>query len=415
MTIPLPSSAWGLKFIAAAIADGSTNYGPCYHLFTHSPAEGAVFVEFDSYVKKYGKTPSKEVFEHETGQTLPDVADSFQYFKDKLWERHVHRSLVWAGEKAVELLGKKQPLDAFNAMCDMLRVVEMEAIAPKLSDFREAQASVMKSIASKLSGDDGSLELGWPTLDNMGAGLRGGDLVSIVGRPGQGKSFISLYAAYHVWMKLKQPVLFVSMEMPRIEIEERLAVIHAKMPYDWVNTGGFPTLHTDYKAMFSAALEELKDEASSLHIVDAGMTAMVDDIVASCATLKPAAVFVDGAYLLKVSGRFSKYEKIGEVCRELKQLAARCNVPVIASWQFNRGSTKAKNVGLEHVAGSDEIGQLSSVVLGLSGEETINNAKTRTIDIIKGRSGQSGRFYTHFDFQKMDFSEAEVDYEFEVI
>lgn len=109
-----------------------------------------------------------------------------------------------------------------------------------------------------------------------------------------------------------------------------------------------------------------------------------------CHQLNPSAIFVDGAYLLKCEEKAGKYEKIGEVCRELKELAMCCTAPVIASWQLNRESKKSKAIGIEHIAGADEIGQLSSIVLGLCEDETISAANKRKIKILKG-AGQASR------------------------
>ena len=152
-----------------------------------------------------------------------------------------------------------------------------------------------------------------------------------------------------------------------------------------------------------------------LWVVDGNLTATVEDISALCYQLKPDAVFVDGAYLLKVPGKFGKYEKIGEIAQGLKsRIAGDHDVPVVASWQFNRESMKIKKgdkVGLEHIAGSDEIGQLSSIVLGLFQEDSAETITRRKIDILKGRSGEIGEIFVKWDFQKMDFSEVEENLE----
>ena len=87
------------------------------------------------------------------------------------------------------------------------------------------------------------------------------------------------------------------------------------------------------------------------------------------------------------------------------------NIPVVASWQFNRGAEKKmekdKQVGLEDIGYTDEIGQLSSVVLGLMQEESIETIMTREVRILKGRDGEVGTFYTKWDFINMDFGELE--------
>lgn len=174
-------------------------------------------------------------------------------------------------------------------------------------------------------------------------------------------------------------------------------------------------MHKDYKKQLSDDLLKLQEAESSFYILDTNIAGKVADIKLICSQLKPDAVFVDGAYLLIADSRYGKYEKVGEVCRELKRLATDCNIPVIASWQLNRESKKAKSLGIEHIAGSDEIGQLSSVVLGLLEEDSIATAKRKMIDILKGRSGEKGIFYTNWCFKTMSFSEVMPDYSMDLI
>jgi hypothetical protein len=52
---------------------------------------------------------------------------------------------------------------------------------------------------------------------------------------------------------------------------------------------------------------------------------------------------------------------------------------------------------------------VSSIVLGLYEEESVETVQSRVIEILKGRKGEVGRFRTRWDFHKMDFSEVLAD------
>jgi hypothetical protein len=87
-------------------------------------------------------------------------------------------------------------------------------------------------------------------------------------------------------------------------------------------------------------------------------------------------------------------------------------VPVVISYQFNREvkkGAKAANVGVENIAYTDAIGQLSSVVLGLLQDESVETMMQRRIEILKGRSGEQGSYDINWIFDVgpkfMTFSE----------
>ena len=389
----------GLSFIASIIAENKIGtylkLGPCAYLFEHSPAELEKYTKFEKFVSAYGKIPDKHTFEEETGEVLPDAVEPPTYYKDKLFERHVHRSLVLSSEKAAELLAKKDPKGAFDIIKGMVNKTELARMGASIFDFRDSHDLIMQSVNSKLSPTEKEgLEFGWPSFDAMSGGCRGKDLISFVGRPAVGKSYFSLASGLNGWREQKKSILFVSMEMSALLVFERLSSMYAHIPADWLKTGGFPTFPVNEKNKFSKTLKTVGNYDNPLWVVDGNLTATVEDISALCYQLKPDAVFVDGAYLLKVPGKFGKYEKIGEIAQGLKsRIAGDHDVPVVASWQFNRESMKIKKgdkVGLEHIAGSDEIGQLSSIVLGLFQEDSAETITRRKIDILKGRSGEIG-------------------------
>ena len=86
-----------------------------------------------------------------------------------------------------------------------------------------------------------------------------------------------------------------------------------------------------------------------------------------------------------------------------QMLAEDLDVPVVISYQFNRQAVKdkkkgASEAGLEDIAYTDAIGQLSSIVLGLLQPESIETIKQREIQVLKGRNGEHGKFKINWNF-----------------
>jgi replicative DNA helicase len=415
----LVQSTLGLQFIAAIVSDGTLEAYAAFpnvaHVLTHAPAELAFFEDFAALVVTCGKIPGKETVEKETGCSLPVVSEPPEYYWKKLRERHIHRTLVISSEEASSRLKKHDPQAALEVLTQAIGSLHADAAEQKAVDFKDSADTVMKMLAKKLYGDDAAVEFGWPTLDEMSSGMTAGDVISFAGRPGSGKTYMMLHSALHVWRVQKRPVVFVSLEMSPEVLMMRLTAMVAAIPFEWIRTGGIPTFPQDHKKKVYEILKKFQDDECSFKIVDANLAGSAKEIEALCQRYYPSAVFVDAAYMLSVEGRFGKWEKVGEACRELKRLAVRQNVPVVASWQLNRESTKTNVVGLQHLAGSDEISQLSSVVLGLFEEENISNANRRKINILKGRHGEQGSFLTHWCFQTMNFAEVDEDFELQVI
>jgi len=191
-----------------------------------------------------------------------------------------------------------------------------------------------------------------------------------------------------------------------------LAALDQKIPYDWIKYAEFPTLKSDSQKKFLASLSKLKQgEYPPFFVIDGNFTTKIQEIASLARQLKPDAVFVDGAYLVQSDHGYSKHERIGYVCNALKRdVATKLDIPVTASWQFSRESTKVKKgdkIGTEHIGDSDEIGRASSAVLGLFQEESAATIKQRKVRFVKGRAGEVGEFTINWDFQNMDFSEVE--------
>ena len=96
------------------------------------------------------------------------------------------------------------------------------------------------------------------------------------------------------------------------------------------------------------------------YILEGSLHSTVEDLAMRIQELKPTVVYVDGAYLMQTRNRHrSRWERISEVAEFQKMLAKEFNLPVIASWQFNRKGPGS----LGNIAFSDVVGQLASIVV----------------------------------------------------
>lgn len=224
-------------------------------------------------------------------------------------------------------------------------------------------------------------------------------------------TFKLLYTALNAWRTAGRVPLFVSMEMTALIIQQRLAAMTAKKKLTDIIKAELST--KAFNAMMDT-LHDLKQAEVPFWVMDANLTSTPEDVLFYCHQLQPSAVFVDGAYLMEGDKKMGKWDVQADNARKLKQrIATDLDVPVVASYQLSKGSAKAKKKGkgepdgMEDVHGSDEMAQLSTVMLGLFDDETnIEAKKRRTVKILKGRNGETGQFTINWDFSaNMNFTE----------
>lgn len=408
--------------LVASLVDSPTGLADFLRLMLtpdlfRGPEETACFDLLSGHTLKYGKIPPRVRFE-EAGLALPlHIVDAVDYYADQVRSRHVHFVIKQTLYDAQELLNADKVAMAQEILTDSVLRLAKTQYKKKLVDFAsEGHDIVFNEIKhKKLMGSDYGIKFGWPTLDNMADGLMGGDVVTIVGRPGQGKTYAMLFTASHAWNVQGKKPMFVTMEMKPLPIVQRLAAINAKKPITAIKKG---ELSNQMEKDLSFKLKSYQKNHNEFWVVDGALAATVNDIILMARQLKPDVVWIDGAYLVRgESARQQRWERVTEVLERVKgELAEALNIPVIISFQFNRQGGK-KDAGLEHIAYSDAVGQLSSVVLGLGlsdKEDSVEAISKRKVEILKGRNGEVGEFIINWTFDNpgpnfMNFTEIKLE------
>lgn len=372
-----------------------------------------LYLFIKQHVRKYGAIPSLESLDAEFGDlVLPETSEPPQFYADQMKERYIFRMLSKGMMTAKEYMSGAEfnPIRSLEILKNTVVDLMFRNKKHQIMDFRNAYDVVYAEYIKKLKGfDEYGLRLGWPTFDHMSQGLFGGDVVSVVGRPAMGKTFKMLYMSHHAWWNQQKPTMVVSMEMKPIILSQRLTAMHTHKSLTRLKAAEYDTYTKD---LVFNELKGLDVYTAPFWLVDGGMTATVEQIWSLAQQLKPEVIFIDGAYLVKHENkRLDRYTRVTETAEGIKHmLATDLDVPVVASYQFNREAAKkmkkdAGEVGLEDIGYSDAIGQVSSVVLGLLQEESIETQKKRLVSILKGRSGEVGEFSVAWDFTNMDFME----------
>lgn len=362
----------------------------------------------DKHVLAHGKLPSPGTMTELWTDELPKVEEPVSYYLDQMRPNHVRKRMQVAVTEANKFMGD-DPMKALEII--EASVVKLTSIGgPAVLDLRKSHDLLMKHLKTKWSGA-ASFHLGWPGFDDNSGGMMAGDLITLVGKSGLGKTWMILSRALHVWKTHKVPVVFITMEVMRERLLERAASILSKTPASYMKHGILPNLFQKADKSLAKVFNELEDFEVPFYIVDGNLAASVQDASRIVRQVDAKALFVDGAYLMKVpGGSRNPFERISQGVEYLKgDIATKLRIPVFATYQFNRSTKelkKGQRPGLDHIAGSDDIGRLSSVVLGMFEDpDNPETLTTRELSVVKGRDGETGTIKVHWDFTKMNFDQ----------
>jgi replicative DNA helicase len=410
-------STSGRKLLSSLIASGDVNaflkMGLEPYLF--KDGEVILFEFISSHLGKYGKLPSPETVEATAGlaDSLVQCGEPPKFYLDEVEKRYLHNLLKGGVNEAAALLTNHSQDEALAALTKIVMEQYKRKNRRHITDFRDAANIVYKAyVAQKSATSAVGLPFGWDSLDEMSGGARAGDFISFVGRPMMGKTFKMLYTSHVAWKKANRRPLFVSMEMMATILQQRLAAIDTKTHLTQLMKAELSS--KAFNAMMGN-LTELKNMAKPFWIVDNNVVKTVDDLVMQCQILQPDCVWVDAAYLLKhPNSKIGKWDRQSENAEAMKErIATDFELPLICSYQLSKESAKNKKknkdekASMEDIYGADAIAQISSIILGLFDfENDIEAAKKRRVQILKGRSGETGEFLINWDFSsKMDFTE----------
>lgn len=206
-----------------------------------------------------------------------------------------------------------------------------------LEEFERQKASENKEIVG--------LDTGFSELNKKIKGFKNGDLIIIAARPGMGKTTIALNFIDKV-LKNRQGVVLFSLEMPAVQIMQRLIAAKTSIPLQKIIS--VDLTDTEWERVIDAC-NYYSD--SPLFIYDSGYVS-ISEVRAVMRKLCEqrredggiALCVVDYIGLMMSSGKFTeRHLQVSEISRGLKLLARQLKLPIIALSQLNRGLESRAN------------------------------------------------------------------------
>ncbi len=269
-----------------------------------------------------------------------------RFLRDLAWRRR----LIEAGEMCRGLALKAGET---NDIASEIEKTIFEATQEKKNSSVERIGSLLGQALKDIefrSDNQGAMDVGCKTglkdLDECLLGLRPGNLVVLAARPGMGKTSLASNIMVNAAMKQKKAVLFMSLEMTKEEVCERMISFVSGVDLQKIKTGKLSG--EDFEELFYAA-EQCED--APLYVDDRSVVSPYD-VLAEARKIKSllqmerkgielGLVVVDYIQIMK-SGGFAENRalEVGQITGGLKAIAKDLKVPVLALSQLNREVAK---------------------------------------------------------------------------
>lgn len=347
----------------------------------------------DHYTE-YGNVPDDLTMADEfKGFEFLDVRESDKYLVDKMREQNVYNSAVPILNETAKIMQE-----------DSVRAVEY--MMPKIRDLLNdkivtTDTNIMDDIDDtlewydKLSSTEGliGISTGDSMLDEiLGGFLPGEELVTIVGRPNIGKSYLLDFFAAQAWLD-KKSVLLYSGEMSKKRVKSRIDSIITHVSNSRLNSG---KLNDDEYELWTDHLTTASISGVPIHVITPKdldnkylTPSKLDSLIEK---YDSDVVFIDQLSLCEpdsyVRGQPTRLT-YAEISKAFFLLSEKHEVPIIQAAQAGRKAEErtSKLPELEDIAESDAVAQESSRVLAIA-----QDGDYFLIAIKKNRHGEKDLF-----------------------
>ncbi|MEX0678747.1 MAG: replicative DNA helicase [Pirellulales bacterium] len=362
-------------------------------------------------------------------QSVPTAANATHY-AEIVKNKSTLRSLIYSSTEILRDAYNEsiEPREMLNrAEQRIFSIVDQRGVGQLVSIYDIMQEALSR-IDTRMQHEYsiGGIPTGFTDFDRTVGGLHDSELVILAARPSMGKTSLALNIAQNVAVEEQLATLFVSLEMSRFELAERLLCCRAKVDLQSLRNG---TLSTADRHTF---IEKSAELSQAPLFVDDTPSRTMTEIAATARRLKRRQnlrlVIIDYLQLIEAdNARDQRQEQVAKVARRLKGLARELQLPVLCLAQLNRQAevTRDNKPRLSHLRESGAIEQDADLVMFIHREEyyEIDSDEKRRLereaDLIVGKNRNGAtpeiklhwrREYTRFDNAASVPHEAFVDW-----
>ena len=241
----------------------------------------------------------------------------------------------------------------------------------QLSSMHDVLIEAFAHIDQRLEhGGATGVPTGFTDLDNLTGGMHAGELIILAARPSMGKTALATNIADHAAVEAGVCTLFVSLEMARLELAQRMLCSRGRINGKKFRSGYLAAEEREKLMEASAQMSH-----ASLFIDDTP-SRTITEIAASARRLKRkhklGLIVIDYLQLIEPdNSKDPRQEQVAKIARRLKGLARELKVPLLCLAQLNRQAeaTKDNRPRMSHLRESGAIEQDADVVMFIHREE----------------------------------------------
>jgi replicative DNA helicase len=309
----------------------------------------------------------------EVAQSVPVAAHAI-YYAEIVRNKSTQRELIHASTEILRDAWDPtiETREVLNHAEEKIFAIHDRRSSDQVSSIHDVLMEAFTHIDARMEHGAGlGLPTGFTDLDNLTGGLHGSELVILAARPSMGKTALATNIAEHVAIESRATTLFVSLEMSRLELAQRMLCSQGR-----IDAGRFR------KGMINADDRKKLVEASAklgqapLFVDDTASRTITE--IAACARRlrrkeKLGLIVIDYLQLIEPdNARDPRQEQVAKIARRLKGLARELEIPVICLAQLNRQAEAGKENNrpkLSHLRESGAIEQDADVVMFIHREE----------------------------------------------
>lgn len=361
-------------------------------------SEEAIFL-FNHY-NEYRKVPTKETFIGKFNEfELTSAKEDWNYLITALRENYMFNQLAILFNSSTKEI-ENNALIGYQLVKN--KIAELENIKPITSnDIVKNADKRFEEYKRRMDNESNQvIKIGLKEMDDKLFGWNmGEELVTIMARTNQGKSWLLLEFLINAWKQGKNVGLY-SGEMSAEQVGYRFDAL-----YKHFSNLNLMRSNKEEEKEYEKYIEELKEAKNNFIVItpkDLGHLANVNDIDYMIKKYNLDIVGID-QYSLMDDYRSKKGDplriRLGNISADLFNLSMKYKIPILALSQANRAASKNGNPELEHISESDAIAQNSTKVISIS-----RRNEELSLQVIKNRYGMVGdEFIYLWDIDKGEF------------
>lgn len=267
-----------------------------------------------------------------------------QFHSAILRQKWIQRRLIETGWDMVKI-GYDDAKDCFDALDEAdLSIkainISLQSAQTNLRTFKDLMKLEAQAYQDMHSGKNLGIKVNIENLDRVTNGWQKGDLIVIAARPSMGKSVLALNNAKEAAKNGSRVAMF-SLEMPAVQLMQRLAADEANIDFDLIKKAKTSDQERQSVNVALGRIENLP-----LFIDDTAQTTVLS-IWSKAAKIKGShgldLIVIDYIQLIsapEVGAYADANARVAHITRNLKLMAKELDVPVIALSQLSRDVEK---------------------------------------------------------------------------